>query len=139
MIIFLIALLFVVLLEATLTMLPLTLVVLLLFAVTTQSSNTLLFAFIAGFMLDILLLRTIGATSLFFTLFFLLIFLYERKYEIATMQFILFSSFFGSVLYSKLFGLEHTVLQATVGMILAGIVFSMMKFFIGCKQSAGQN
>lgn len=135
MIFFLISLLFAVLLEATLTTLPLTLVVLLSFAVTTQSNNTLLFAFIAGFVLDILLLRIIGATSLFFTLFFLLIFLYKRKYEIATMPFIIFSSFFGSALYSKLFGLEYPMVQAFIGMLFAGIVFSIMKFFTGYKQS----
>ncbi len=119
----------VILVEATLTSLPITLLYSLILLVLSKNTTIFLFAFLAGLLLDIATVRAIGTTSLFFTAFFLLVFLYDRKYEIRTMPFVLFSSFFGVYLYTKLFGHEHALLQGVFGMILAGILFKVVSIF----------
>lgn len=91
------------LLEGTLTYLPITL--LLLIFLTVQKRGNWIFptAFFSGLVLDIFYLNPLGLTSLFFLIFLFLIFLYERKFEISSPFFILISSFVGVVSFMFLF------------------------------------
>lgn len=125
----LLGLVFALLLEGTVTTLPIVLLLLLVFVVVFRSFTIFTLAFFSGLLIDLFALRPLGQTSLFFTMFFLLIFLYERKYEIATFPFVLFSSFFGVFLYVKLFGYEYAFLQAVFGMLLAGLLFKAVSVF----------
>lgn len=127
--ILLFGLLIVILVEATLTSLPVTLLYLLILLILSKDTTMFLFAFLAGLLLDIATVRIIGTTSLFFTAFFLLAFLYDRKYEIRTVPFVLFFSFFAVYLYTKLFGYEHAILQAVFGMVLAGVLFKAVDYY----------
>ena len=122
-------LVFALLIEGTVTTLPIVLLFLLVFTVLLRSHAIFTLAFFAGLLLDLFAIRPLGQTSLFFTILLLLIFLYERKYEIATFPFVLFSSFLSVFLYIKLFGYENAFLQAVFGMVLAGLLFKVVSVF----------
>ncbi|MBI4084303.1 MAG: hypothetical protein HY431_00175 [Candidatus Levybacteria bacterium] len=129
MLLILLGLVFFLLIEGTVTTMPLVLLFLLVFAVLFRNLAVFALAFFAGLFLDLFALRALGQTSLFFTFFFLLVFLYERKYEITTLPFVFLSSFFGVLLYITLFGYEHAFLQAVFGMFLAGLLFKIVSVF----------
>ena len=120
-----------VLFEGTITTLPLTLITLLVIAVMSRDTSVFPFAFIAGLLLDVLLLRPLGATGVFFILYFLLVFLYQRKYEITTVPFVLFASFFGTVVYTKFFGVDHSFVGAVMSMIFAVLLFRVTVKLLG--------
>lgn len=126
----LLLLVFALLIEATVTTLPIVLLVLLVFVVVFRSFAIFTLAFFSGLLIDLFALRPLGQTSLFFTMFFLLIFLYERKYEIATFPFVLFSSFFGGLIYAALFGYEHPLLLAVFSTLVAALLFKAMRLFV---------
>lgn len=89
--------------EATFLSLPLTLLVIFLWYVVNQEQRIFVWAFVFGFLLDVLLVGSIGLRSIFFVLFIVLLFFYERKFEIQTLPFIFFASFFGSLVYGFIF------------------------------------
>ena len=116
------------LLEATVTTLPLVLLALLCLAVARRKSWVFSLAFISGILLDILLVRTVGITSLLFLIFLFIILLYERKYEIRTLPFVVISSFVGTLLYGMVFSLPFLFLQAVLSSIVTSIVFVLFSF-----------
>lgn len=120
-------------LEGTFTSIPLTLIALLVIAVANRDTSVFPLAFITGTALDILLLRPLGATGVFFILYFLLVFLYQRKYEISTAPFVLFSSFFGTVVYAKFFGVEYLFISAAVSTIAAALLFRGALIVLGSR------
>ena len=65
---------------------PLSLILLLNFAIATKKTSVFLAGFICGLILDILLLNPLGQTSIFFVVFLALVFLYERKFDIQTFR-----------------------------------------------------
>ena len=79
------------LLETTLFTIPLVLISLLSLTVIYRENFLFLFSFIFGIFLDLILFKTIGSSSLFFTLFLFLVLLYQRKFEIKTASFVLIS------------------------------------------------
>ncbi len=101
MFIFLLVCLFlvIVLLEGTTVSVPLSFIALLLLTIYKRDSFVFFPAFFSGIFLDVLLLRPIGATSLYFLIFCFLILLYQRKYEIRSYPFVIVSSFIGSYFY----------------------------------------
>lgn len=104
MIIFVILLGFSVLLESSLTTAPLVLSFLIALYLLKREVWIFPLAFFTGVILDSLLLRPFGQTSLFFVMFILLIEIYERKFEIKTFPFVFMSSFLGSLAYLIIFG-----------------------------------
>lgn len=105
-------------LESTVTTLPLVLLVLLFGAVVTKSKDIFLLAFVSGILLDILTFKTIGLSSLFYVLFIMLVFLYDRKFEISTVNFVLVSSFIVSFLYIIIFNLGNAFLQSIFSSVM---------------------
>ncbi len=84
-------------------------------------------AFFGGIILDLMFFRFLGATSLFLAIFIFLIFLYEKKFEIYTLPFVLTVSFVGSALYLVIFGYNYIFQQAIVSSIIAVLLFALCK------------
>lgn len=103
-----------ILLEATVTTLPLVLLTLLFLAVVFKSSDVYLIAFISGLFLDLFTLGRFGVSSLYFTVFVFLIYTYQRKFEIENIYFTLLFGFFGSFFYLLITGAQSLVLQSLV-------------------------
>lgn len=109
-------------LEASLTSIPLVLLYFLVLSVIFRNERIIFFAFLAGFFLDSATVRPIGITSLFLMLFLFLVFVYERKFETASYQFIFFASFFGAFFY-LLFTKQYFALPIALVSSILGIIF----------------
>ena len=116
-----------ILFEGGLTSLPLVLNVLLVFYLIERKQTLFFIAFLGGILLDILLLRTPGQSSLFFIIVFLILSLYERKFEIQTIPFIFFSSFFASLAFLAIFGYSFIFLQALVSSFITIFLFKLVR------------
>jgi len=117
-----------VLLEGTLTSLPLVLIFLLCLMVMKKADWIFALALVSGVLLDIFSLRAIGTTSVLLILFVFLILLYERKYEIATIPFVAGASLAGSFIYLTILG-NTSILESITSSIFAIIVFVLYIWF----------
>ncbi|MEK7160318.1 MAG: hypothetical protein AAB702_02455 [Patescibacteria group bacterium] len=116
------------LLETTLTTIPLVLISLVCLIVIYRQDILFLFGFVFGLFLDLILFKTVGMSSLFFVIFLFLILLYQRKFEIKTANFVLISSFFGSLLYLLLFSNGNLIIiQAIVSAIIGLLIFKILQ------------
>lgn len=122
-----------ILLEATITSLPLGFIVLLCGAVVYKQTGVLVIAFVSGLVLDILLFRIVGTTSLFFLVMLLLAFLYERKFEIQSIPFVAVFSFIGSLAYCLIFIKSEILLQAIVSCIFTITLFLVLRLLSQTK------
>ncbi len=113
-----------IILEASITTLPLVLLSILFLAVIFRTSDVYLIAFISGVFLDLLTLGRFGFSSLYFTAFVFLIYTYQRKFEIETIYFMLLFAFFGSFIYLLIQGGTSIILQSLVstGIITASFI-----------------
>lgn len=114
-------------LESTIISLPLTLVVLLFAAIYTRDSLIFLLAFLAGIAVDILSLRALGISSLYFVTFVFIIFLYHKKFEAGTLQFLAVFAFLGSILYLIFLGTSQILFHTITTTILVMISFLFYK------------
>jgi len=115
------------LLQASLTTVPFLLAFLLMLTIQKRDRFVLAVAFLVGLLYDFLTVQSLGVSSLFFVCFVFIILLYQKKYEIDTLYFVAFASFFGSLLYLVLFGLQSIFSQALVVMGLSVVVFVVGK------------
>ncbi len=115
-------------LEGTVTTLPLVFVLLLSALILKRRRLVFYAAFISGLLLDLLTVRTIGSEIIFFLLFFYLVLLYQKKYEINSYPFVLVSSFVGSYLFLLLFGYGNVLAQSAVSCIVAIVLFTVGRF-----------
>lgn len=115
------------LLESTVTTMPITLGFLLLVYILKKDHLIFFLAFFSGLLLDTLLIRSLGTTSIFFILFFFTVFLYERKFEVQTPLFIFFALFFGGAAYLWLVGYKSILLQAGVAAFLFSLSFWVLQ------------
>jgi len=90
-------------LQASILTIPIVLGILIAFTVVRKKLWILLIAFVLGFVCDSVLLRSPGLESLFFMLVVIFIFLYERKFETATKEFVGIFSFIAGFIYCLLF------------------------------------
>jgi cell shape-determining protein MreD len=118
-----------VLLEGTLTSLPLTVVCLICFTIFKRDTSVFPFAFFAGLLIDIFRVQPIGGTSMFYIGFLFLILLYKKKYEIYSFPFVMLATFFGSFFFLLFFGYESVILQACISAVIACILFAIVSFF----------
>ncbi len=126
MFVFLIFLLFfAVIIESSLTSVPLVLSFLIALYLLKREVWIFPLAFFSGLVLDSLLLRPLGQTSLFFTLFLFLVELYERKFEIKTFSFVFMSSFLGSIAYLIIFG-GNIFPNVLISSFLAYLIFKIL-------------
>ena len=116
-------------LEASITTLPLVLLSILFLAVIFKTSEVYLIAFMSGIFLDLFMLGRFGISSLYFTVFVFLIYTYQRKFEIETIYFILLFAFFGSFIYLLIQGGTSIFLQSVVSTMIITTSFIAFKKF----------
>lgn len=114
-------------LEGSITTLPLGLLTLILYAVCSKKEVVFLFAFIAGLLVDIMQLRSVGSTEIFFLVNLLIIFLYQRKFEISTLPFTVVALFISSWIYLSIFIQQDVILQSLSVSILGCGLFIIIK------------
>lgn len=110
-------------LEVSVTTIPLVLDVLLILSILERKPWVFLAAFILGLLLDVSAVRVLGQSSLFFVIFLFLVSLYERKFETTSSYFVLFLSFFGSLVFLLVFGYNFAFWQAVVSSLLSFLLF----------------
>ncbi len=124
----LLSLVFALILESSITTLPLVFVVLLIFTLIYKKSSIFLFAFLFGIIFDILSFRTIGLSGIFLSVILFFVLIYQSKFEIATNNFVLISSFLGSLGFLIFLGYNNNViLQAAVSSFLGLVLFKLLK------------
>lgn len=125
------------LLESTVTSLPLFLIAVLLSLILYSSKHSNLvfvLAFLGGLILDASAVRYLGGASLFLTCLLFLVLMYERKYEINTIAFVMVSSFFGIFSYLWIFGYGDIFIQSVIGSFLSGVLFIILRFAAASHQ-----
>lgn len=123
-----------VLLEGTLTSIPITLGCLICLAVMRRDTSIFLPAFLAGLFIDMFHVHQIGITSIFYISFLFLILLYKKKYEIYSSPFILMASFFGAFLMQLFFGAEMILIKSLLTAVFSVLLFAVLRFFADAKE-----
>lgn len=115
-------------LEGTITTLPLVLISFLILMIFLRTKYLFIIALIVGFLLDIFLIRATGITSLMLAVFLFIMLLYENKFETSTSYFILISSFFASLTYLSILGMQNVLIQSIFSALLALGIFKLLMF-----------
>ena len=124
-----------VIIEGSITPVPLTLITLLCLTIIRRDTSVFIAAFIAGIFLDIFALRQVGGTSLFFITFVFLILLYQRKYEIYSYPFVLAGTFIGASLFLSVFRYANVLPQAGLSVAAAFFLFACIRLFAKYQDS----
>lgn len=121
-------------LEITVTSFPLFLIGVLIMIIlysaknsTRQNEWVFVLAFLGGLILDASAVRFLGSSSLFLTCWLFFILLYERKYEIYTIPFVLAASFFGVFSYLWFFGYSDIFIQSIAGTLIDCALFILFR------------
>jgi len=123
-------------LEGTLTSLPLVLLSLLLFRVVVRGNNGFLLAFLAGIILDIFLVRQPGQTSVYFLVVLFVIGMYEKKFEVNSLPFISLATLVTASVYLVIFPAPGSFIQAISITFLAGFLYIVLRLKKPKKQSS---
>lgn len=115
-----------ILLESTVTTLPLVLLIILFLSVIEKSNDVFIIAFFSGLFLDLMSMNRFGMSSLFFTIFVFLIYTYQKKFEIETVHFMAIFGFLGSFFYLILMGSGNIIFQSLTATFM--IVSSFLVF-----------
>lgn len=116
--------------EISATTMPFIIGALILLAVTFRKNWVFLAAFLVGLIFDILALRTIGTTSLFFIILIFLIFIYENKFETETVPFVFVSTFLFSFSFLIFLGFSNVILQSLVSAIVTALIFRLSSRYL---------
>ena len=106
-------------LEGVLLKIPFVLIMLLLLVVFIQKPWVISLSIPIGLILDSVLFRTLGISSLFFAVMMGLAFAYGRKFEIQSIAFIIFSTVLSVTGYLLIFGYQNLILQLVLSMFVA--------------------
>ncbi len=127
--IFFLFVLLAVLFESFVFSIPLTFSLLLIGAVFLRSNTIFFLAFLLGIFLDTALFRVVGTTSLFFIIAFLIVSLYERKFETQTYTFVFFTTGVGSRLYGLFFHYAFLPMQVIYSILVSTLCFLLISPF----------
>jgi len=117
-----------IILQGSVTTIPLVLILLLNLTIATKNPSVFVIAFFCGLLLDAILGNSLGETCIFYILFLAIVFLYERKFDIQTFPFIFISSFLGSFAYLILYDGRFILIQSfTSAMISIGFFFLLIQ------------
>jgi cell shape-determining protein MreD len=137
----LLSIFFLTILESTFLSFPFLFVGLLLSTLFIKTGAIFSFALVSGILLDLLAVRPLGATGLFFVVFLYLVQLYDRKYEITSVTFVGVASFLGCYFYFWVFG-EHDILfRSVISALITSILFyvAKKKYGISFKNESRKN
>lgn len=110
-------------LETTFLSVPLVLLSVILLGVLFKEGWIFPAAFVMGILLDMLSFHTIGMSSIFFVVVLGIMFLYQRKFEIQSLQFVTIFPFLASLLFGIVFGQDFVLLSAVSMAIISGGIF----------------
>jgi cell shape-determining protein MreD len=116
--------------ESSVSSLPLVALFLIIITVWCKSTHILFLAFLSGIILDILLVRNIGVTSMFFLVMIAGMVLYQKKYELRSPFFVIPFSMIASMLYVVIFPVPQPILHVIFSTILAAILFVISSLLI---------
>ncbi len=114
-------------LESSVTTLSLIIPIIVVATVLLKDSVVFLLAFVFGILLDILTFKMVGLSSLFLTFLVFLILMYERKFEIKTPSFIIFSTFFSSFIFLLIFQRGNIIVQSLFSTLIGFILFEALR------------
>lgn len=129
MILIVLSILISIMLESTITTLPLVLLIILFLSVVNRTNEVFLIAFLSGLFLDLLTLGRLGTSSLFFVTFVFIIYSYQRRFEIETLHFVIIFSLVGSLIYLIFTGPDHIVSQTILATVISSLSFMAYKKF----------
>ena len=115
------------LIESSLATIPLSLLIIIFAAVVLRKNEVFALAFLSGLFLDILRLGTPGLSSLYFIVLVMVIFAYQKKLEVTSLNFIALVSFFSSLGYLFLISANHIIFQAAVSTIIICVSYFFFK------------
>lgn len=116
-----------IILQGTLTTIPLVLILLLNLFIAVKKTYVFVIAFFCGLLLDAMLGNPLGETCIFYILILAILFLYERKFDIQTFPFVFISSFLGSFVYLILYNNRFIFLQSfSSALISIGFFFLLI-------------
>lgn len=135
-----ILLLITLILEVSLTTIPLIFLILLVSTVILKENWIFLFAFVFGILFDLISFKTIGISSVYFVIFIFLVLIYQKKFEISTIYFVFASSFLGSFGFLFVLGYNNSILlQAFVSSLIGVFIFITFKRFIRLDSNTSEN
>ncbi len=120
---FLPILVFGILLESSVISMPLLFNILLVWFILSKDTGVFFLAFVAGIVLDTLLVQKMGISSLYSIVAIFIVILYEKKFETQTVPFVVLSSFLGSLGYLLITHQQYIVQQAFLSALLSSVVF----------------
>jgi cell shape-determining protein MreD len=112
-----------IILESSITTIPLVLILLINFAVASRKTSVFIVAFLCGLLLDILLGNNPGVTSFYFVTLISIIYLYQRSFDIQTFPFVFISTFIGSFLYLMIGESRFVLAEAILSSVISVIFF----------------
>ncbi len=112
-----------VIVEGSITTFPLSILVIILSYIILRSNLVFVLAFLMGLLLDVMTFRRFGITSMIFLGLLFLIFLYQRKFEIASLPFVFFSLLIGGYTYAKFVIPDNQFLQSLLIAILGSLIY----------------
>lgn len=116
-----------ILLESTLVTLPLTLLIIIFASVVIRKNDVFILAFFSGLFLDILRLGTVGFSSTYFVIITMIVFSYQKKFEITSLHFILITALIGTLGYLLIAGTSYVIFQTLASSLLISISFFVFK------------
>lgn len=115
--------------ESTIISLPLTLIALILFYVFSKDISVFFLAFFLGFFYDALHFYFLGTTSIFFLSMLLLMFFYERKFEVTTLPFFLFFSFMAVSTFLIFFSTQTFLIEVFLTTLIGILLYLVLIYF----------
>jgi len=113
------------------TTIPFSVGLVVLSAVLFRKSWVFFLALTLGLFLDLGMMRILGYSSLILTFIALMVFLYEKKFEVRTSAFVFVLTFLGSAFYLKVFGCQQILLQALINSLFTVIFFKILWLKLG--------
>jgi cell shape-determining protein MreD len=114
-------------LETSITTLPLIVGLFVLITVFFKNALVFFLAFFIGFLFDILTLRTVGVSSIFLVAVVFFILLYRNKFEIETSAFIFIASFLSCFFFLLFLGTSFVLIQALIVAVVTWLLFQFFK------------
>ena len=115
-----------VIIASGITTIPFSVGLVILSAVLFRKSWVFFLALILGLFLDSGMMGVLGYSSLILAFVVLMVFLYEKKFEVQTSAFIFVLTFLGSAFYLKIFGHQQILLQALINSLFTVIFFKLL-------------
>lgn len=131
-ILFLVALI----MQGAVTTTPVVILFLVLAYILSKRNSIFVYAFVSGIVLDVMLVRAMGATALFFLPMILLLSLYQRKFEINSLPFAICALLVCSYSYTLIFLHDNQLLQAILVTIIGSAIYWLVTKIIRREKKA---